>query len=86
MTLPLTKHYVFALLMLLSGFVKVSYELLYGRILGGLIGDQFAVSAAVLITFLLGIGLGSVCSYRLWPHLWLLEALIGICTGRRKAP
>ena len=71
--------------MLLSGFSGISYEILYGRI-WVVIGDQFAVSAAVLVTFLLGIGLGSVCSYRLWPHLWLLEALIGICTGRRKAP
>ncbi len=65
--------------MLLSGFAGISYEILYGRILGNLIGDQFAVSASILITFLLGIGVGAVCSHRLWRHLWLIEALIGLC-------
>lgn len=43
--------------MLLSGFAGISYEILYGRILGNMMGDQFAVSAAILMTFLLGIGL-----------------------------
>ncbi|BBL73431.1 hypothetical protein MishRS11D_05290 [Methylomagnum ishizawai] len=66
-------------LLLLSGFAGISYEVLYGRLLGNLIGDQFAVSAAVLITFLLGSGLGSACAHRLWRWLWLIEAGIGAC-------
>ena len=73
------KQRLFALLMLTSGFAGISYEILYGRILGNLIGDQFAVSAAILITFLLGIGLGSRYAWRLWPHLWLIEGAIGLC-------
>ncbi|HKJ82823.1 MAG TPA: spermine synthase, partial [Mariprofundaceae bacterium] len=68
----------FVLLMLLSGFAGISYEVLYGRILGNLIGDQFAVSASVLITFLLGIGVGSLHAHRLWRFLWAIEAAIGL--------
>ena len=70
---------LFSMLMLASGLAGISYEILYGRILGNLIGDQFAVSAAILITFLLGIGIGSRYAWRLWPWLWLIEAAIGIC-------
>jgi len=66
-------------LMLASGFAGISYEILYGRILGNLIGDQFAVSAAILITFLFGIGIGSRQAWRLWPWLWLIELFIGLC-------
>lgn len=65
--------------MLLSGFAGISCEILYGRILGNLIGDQFAVSASILITFLLDSGVGAVFSHRLWRHLWLIEAMIGLC-------
>jgi len=42
-----------------------------------MIGDQFVVSAAILMTFLLGIGLGSALSHRLWPWLWAIEGGIG---------
>ncbi len=66
-----------AMLMLLSGLAGISYEILYGRILGNMIGDQFAVSASVLITFLLGIGLGSAMAHRLRRWLWAIEAGIG---------
>lgn len=65
-------------LLLSSGFCGISYEILYGRLVGDMIGDQFLVSAAVLLTFLLGIGIGSLTAHRLWPHLWLLELGIGI--------
>ncbi len=64
--------------LLLSGLCGISYEILYGRILGGMLGDQFAVSSAVLITFLLGIGLGSRHAHRFWRHLWLIEGSIGL--------
>src|SRR5207249_3764098 len=56
----------------------ISYEILYGRILSNFIGDQFAVSASVLITFLAGIGFGSLYAHRLWRWLWLIEALVGL--------
>jgi len=69
---------LFGLLMLLSGFAGISYEILYGRILGNMVGDQFAVSAAILMTFLLGIGFGSAYAHRLWRWLWAIEAGIGI--------
>jgi predicted membrane-bound spermidine synthase/tetratricopeptide (TPR) repeat protein len=67
-----------SVLLLLSGFAGISYEILYGRMLGNLIGDQFAVSASILITFLLGIGIGSAYAYRLWRYLWLIELTIGL--------
>ncbi|MDD5480399.1 tetratricopeptide repeat protein [Rhodoferax sp.] len=69
---------LFSLLLLLSGFAGISYEILYGRILGNMVGDQFAVSAAILMTFLLGIGLGSAYAHRLWRWLWAIEAGIGL--------
>ena len=69
---------LFPFLLLASGFCGISYEILYGRILGNLIGDQFLVSASILLTFLLGIGLGGYFAHRLWAHLWLLEAGIGL--------
>ncbi|MDD2721191.1 MAG: tetratricopeptide repeat protein [Gallionella sp.] len=66
------------LVLLLSGLSGISYEILYGRILGGILGDQFAVSSAVLITFLLGIGVGARYAHRLWSKLWLIEGMIGV--------
>ncbi|NOY05331.1 MAG: tetratricopeptide repeat protein [Chlorobi bacterium] len=69
---------IFTFLLFSSGLCGISYEILYGRILGNIIGDQFAVSAAILLTFLLGIGFGTLYAHRLWAHLWLLEAGIGL--------
>jgi len=68
----------FTFLLLLSGFAAISYEILYARLLGNLIGNQWAVSASILLTFLLGIGVGAFYAHRLWPYLWLIEAGIGI--------
>ena len=73
------RNALFVFLLLASGFCGISYEILYGRILGNLIGDQFAVSASVLLTFLLGIGFGTLYAHRLWRHLWAVEAGIGVC-------
>ncbi len=67
----------FAVLLLLSGFCGISYEVLYARILSNFIGDQFAVSASILLTFMLGIGIGTLWAHRLWRWLWLIEAAIG---------
>ena len=65
-------------LLFTSGLCGISYEILYGRLLGNIIGDQFVVSTAVLLTFLLGIGLGALHAHRLWSRLWLIEAGIGL--------
>lgn len=78
-TSPSRKDIGFVPLLLASGFCGISYEILYGRVLGNLIGDQFAVSSAVLLTFLLGIGFGTLHAHRLWRHLWAIEAGIGAC-------
>ena len=74
----MTRKLMLTLILLLSGLSGISYEILYGRILGGILGDQFAVSSAVLITFLLGIGLGAKFAHRLWRKLWAIEATIGL--------
>ena len=74
----MSRKILLTLILLLSGLSGISYEILYGRILGGILGDQFAVSSAVLITFLLGIGVGARYAHRLWNRLWQIEALIGI--------
>jgi spermidine synthase len=65
-------------LLFVSGLCGISYEVLYGRLLGNVFGDQFLVSTAVLLTFMLGLGLGAYHSHRLWRHLWLMEAGIGL--------
>jgi predicted membrane-bound spermidine synthase/tetratricopeptide (TPR) repeat protein len=67
-----------SVLLVVSGFCGISYEVLYARLFNNLIGDQFAVYTAILLTFLIGIGLGTLLAHRLWPHLWLLEAGIGV--------
>lgn len=74
----MSRKLLLTLVLLLSGLSGISYEILYGRILGGILGDQFAVSSSVLITFLLGIGLGARYAHRLWRWLWAIEAMIGI--------
>jgi hypothetical protein len=66
-----------AALLLVSGFCGISYEVLYGRLLGNVVGEPFGVTAAVLLTFLLGMGLGTSFAHRFWRFLWLIEAAIG---------
>lgn len=66
------------MLLLLSGFCGISYEVLYARILSNFIGDQFSVSASVLMTFLLGIGFGTLYAHIFQRHLWFIELLIGL--------
>jgi len=61
----------------LSGAAGISYEVLYGRMIADLIGDQFLVSAAVLMTFLLGIGFGAKYAHHFGNFLWMIEAGIG---------
>jgi spermidine synthase len=72
------RRFLLSTLLTLSGFCGISYEILYGRVLGNIVGDQFSVSATVLLTFLLGIAAGTLFAYRLWRALWAIEAGIGI--------
>jgi predicted membrane-bound spermidine synthase/Flp pilus assembly protein TadD len=65
-------------LLLLSGFCGISYEILYTKLLGNLLGNQFIINATVLLTFLLGIGLGTLCAHRFLRFLWAIEAGIGV--------
>jgi predicted membrane-bound spermidine synthase len=69
---------LFPALLFFSGYCGISYEVLYARWLGDLVGDQFAVVASVLLTFLLGIGVGTLVAHALWRYLWLIEAGIGL--------
>jgi len=75
----LVRQRAFALLLLLSGFCGISYEILYARILSNTIGDQFAVTSSILVTFMLGIGVGTLAAHRLWRYLWAIEGAIGLC-------
>ena len=77
-TITTGRRYFFASLLLLSGFCGISYEVLYARILSNFIGDQFSVSASVLMTFLLGIGFGTLYAHIFQRHLWFIELLIGL--------
>src|SRR5262245_33888568 len=71
--------FIFSTLLLLSGTCGLAYEVLYPRTLSNFIGDQFTVSASILLTFMLGIGLGTLYAHRLWRWLWLIEAAVGVC-------
>ncbi|MDO8281790.1 MAG: tetratricopeptide repeat protein [Thermodesulfovibrionia bacterium] len=61
----------------LSGFCGISYEVIYSRMLGNLIGDHFIVNASLLLTFLLGIGIGTKLAHRISRYLWAVEICIG---------
>ena len=65
-------------LLLVSGFCGISYEILYAKLLGNLLGNQFMISASVLMTFLLGIGVGTLMAHRFVRWLWAIEAGIGL--------
>src|SRR6476620_11108919 len=73
----LARRFGFLLLLMISGFCGISYEVLYGRLLSNFVGDQFAISSSILLTFMLGIGFGALHAHRLWSRLWIIEAVIG---------
>ncbi len=77
-TTKTTPRWVLPLLLLVSGFCGISYEILYTKLLGNLLGNQFMISASVLLTFLLGIGLGTLYAHRFVRKLWAIEAGIGV--------
>ncbi len=82
MAAPLSRNRLAAALLpalvLTSGFCGISYEILYAKLLGNLLGNQFAINAAVLLTFLLGIGIGTLLAHRFLRWLWAIEACIGL--------
>jgi tetratricopeptide (TPR) repeat protein/predicted membrane-bound spermidine synthase len=66
------------MLALLSGCCGLAYEVLYVRSLTVILGDMFYVHAALLSTFLIGIGLGSKWAYKFLRWLWAFEILTGL--------
>lgn len=60
-----------------SGYCALSYEILYLRLLTTVLGDMFYVHAALLSTFLIGIGLGAKFAHKLKRWLFLAEGLTG---------
>lgn len=72
------KKLIFVLTLFISGFCGISYEILYSRMLGNIIGNSFVLNASILIMFLLGIGIGTKIAHKFTGFLWLIESLIGI--------
>ncbi|HEY8209696.1 MAG TPA: hypothetical protein VIG99_19550 [Myxococcaceae bacterium] len=62
-----------------SGWCGIAYELLYSRALTSQLGDMFHVNAAILVSFLLGIGAGAQLSRHAARLLWAVELSIGAC-------
>lgn len=65
-------------LTILSGCCALAYEVLYVRVLTSLLGDMFYIHAALLSTFLIGIGLGSKLAHKYLRQLWIFEILTGL--------
>jgi spermidine synthase len=64
-------------LALLSGCCALAYEVLLVRALTTVLGDMFYVHAALLATFLLGIGLGAWLAARAFRYLFAFELATG---------
>ena len=75
---PSKRIVVFIFLTFLSGACALAYEVLYVRALTTLLGDMFYVHAALLGTFLVGIGVGAKIAHRFIGWLYLFEILTGI--------
>ena len=69
---------ILIILALLSGCCGLAYEVLYVRALTAILGDMFYVHAALLSTFLIGIGLGAKLAHRWLRWLWVFEILTGL--------
>jgi predicted membrane-bound spermidine synthase len=63
---------------MLSGVCGIAYETLYSLILSTYFGNIFYIQAAILTTFLLSIGVGSLVAYKFIKHIWLIEFGIGL--------
>jgi predicted membrane-bound spermidine synthase len=62
----------------LSGFCALAYEVLYLRHLTTLLGDMLYVHAALLGTFLVGVGLGAWVAHRFHRWLFAFEMATGL--------
>jgi len=71
------RNSVIAVLALFSGGCALAYEILYMRALTNVFGDMFYVHAALLSTFLIGIGIGSKAAHRFVPCLFIFEIVTG---------
>jgi len=63
---------------MLSGSCALAYETLYVRALTTVLGDMFYVHAALLSTFLVGIGLGAKLAHRFLRWLFACEMGVGV--------
>jgi predicted membrane-bound spermidine synthase len=66
------------LVVTLSGVCGIAYETLYSLMLSTYFGNIFYIQAAILITFLFSIGVGSLIAYKFIKYIWLIELGIGI--------
>jgi spermidine synthase len=66
------------ILAFLSGCCALGYEVLLIRALTTVLGDMFYVHAALLATFLVGIGLGAKLAFRAFRYLFALEFATGL--------
>ncbi len=63
------------LLSSISGILGISYEVLFIKILSNYFGDIYYISSAVIVSFLIGIGLGALYSTKFYNKLILIETL-----------
>ena len=73
-----TRVTILFVLAALSGSCGLAYEILYVRALSTLLGDMLYVHAALLSTFLVGIGIGAKLAHRFLRWLAALEILTGL--------
>ncbi len=63
---------------MLSGACGIAYETLYSLMLSTYFGNIFYIQAAILTTFLLSIGVGSLIAYKFVKYIWVIELGIGL--------
>ncbi len=69
---------LYAGLAAMSGFCALGYEVLYLRHLTSVLGDMLYVHAALLSSFLVGVGMGALVAHRLHRWLFAVEAGTGL--------
>ena len=72
------KSLLLTTLALVSGACALAYEVLFVRALTSVLGDMFYVHAALLSTFLVGVGLGARAARHWRKWLWAFEILTGV--------
>lgn len=66
------------LIAFISGICGLAYEILYVNIISNYFGDMFYISASVLMTFFLGMGVGSLFAQKYVKMLPIFEISIGL--------